>query len=114
MVTLTEQENGNLLISLDDKEELQDVISRKQDERDALFDILERSGLIGNGWGVIFEAGLTEAPVIGYDLDIDEDNGDIVSADKIWYYNEYMIKDFLAELKRNGEVVFTGHEDNVK
>ncbi|MEX0597551.1 MAG: hypothetical protein WD512_13755, partial [Candidatus Paceibacterota bacterium] len=63
MLELKELENGNLQLIVTDKEELQDVIDRQQDERDALYDMLERTGLIGNNWGVIFEAGLTEAPV---------------------------------------------------
>lgn len=111
MVNLVELESGNLQIIIKDREELQDVIDRGQDERDALFDILERTGLIGNGWGVIFEAGLTEAPVIGYDLDIDDD-GEIVSAEKLWYYNEYMVKSYLTQLMEDGYVIFTAHQDN--
>ena len=86
MVTLEKLENGNLKIVLNDKDELMDVIARGQDERDALYDILERTGLIGNGWGVIFDAGLTEAPVIGEDMFIAEHSGD-VTAENIWYFN---------------------------
>ena len=111
MVELKELENGNLQIIVTDKEELQDVIDRQQDERDALFDILERTRLIGNNWGVVFEGGLTEAPIIGYGLDID-DEGNIAGCEKVWYFNNYMIESYLETLKETGSVIFTGHEDN--
>lgn len=107
MVTLENLDNGNLKIVLDDKEELLDVIDRKQDERDGLFDILERSGHIGNGWAVIFNAGLTEAPVIGEQIDY-EDSGE-VTAENIYYFNNYMIQDYLAILRDEGSVEFTKH-----
>ena len=110
MVNLVELENGNLKIELTDREELLDVMDRGQDERDALYDILERTGLIGNNWAVIFEGGLTEAPIIGFDFDVD-DNG-AIDAEKVWYYNEYMVKSYLEELKEHGFVIFTGHQDN--
>jgi hypothetical protein len=113
MVRLEKVGNGNLKIILEDKEELLDVIDRKQDERDALYDILERTGLTNEAWGVIFNAGLTEAPVIGEDVFFSEESGE-VDAENVWYYNEYMIKDFLAELKENGYVIFTAHEGNKK
>jgi hypothetical protein len=114
MVRLEKLGNGNLKIVLTDKEELLNVIDRKQDERDALYDMLERSGLTKNGWwGVIFNAGLTEAPTVGEDVFCDADSGN-VNAENIWYYNEYMIKDYLSELKENGYVIFTAHQENKK
>lgn len=111
MVELKELENGNLQLILTDKEELQNVIDRGQDERDALYDILERTGLIGNNWSAVFEGGLTEAPIIGFGLDIDDD-GKINGCEKIWYFNNYMIESYLETLKDTGSVIFKGHEDN--
>jgi hypothetical protein len=109
MITLDKQPNGDLKIILNDKEELEDVRARPYtDERDALFDMMERSGYIGNGFDCVWNAGLTEAPVIGEDVSFDE-GGDIVNVSELWYYKQYMILDFLKELEEHGEVIFTKH-----
>jgi hypothetical protein len=111
MLDLIELENGNLKIVVTNKEELQDVIDREQDERDALFDMLERTGFIGNNWGVIYEAGLTEAPAIGYDLSY-ADDGELDDVEKLWFYNDYMVTSYLEKLKEDGFVIFTAHHIN--
>ena len=111
MVNLIELESGNLKVELTDIDELTDVISRGQDERDALFDMLERTGLIGNGWSVPFNVGLTETPAIAYMGDYN-DEGNLVDAEKLWYYNQYMVKAYLDELRCVGFVVFRKHDNN--
>lgn len=92
MVELEIQRDGSLLITLEDREELEDVIARSNDDSTA--EVLDMAGYLGNGWeDGTGEYALTDAPIIEYD-------------GEAWFYPMYMRKDWRKELLKRGRVIF--------
>jgi hypothetical protein len=106
MITLVEQDNGSLKIVANDKELLAEYLEKFPDDREFLFEILEQSGYIGNDWHCVMNAGLTEAPVIGYGA-IRDDDGGLDSYETIWYYPYYQQYHFGQSLIEQGFVYFS-------
>ena len=108
MITLTELKNGNLKITLNDKESLKELLDKGAYDSGLLFDMLEDAQYIGNNWYVVTDIPLTEAPVIGYGaIYDDEDSEDPDDYEKMWFFGGYMLKCFGKELLKTGEFVFT-------
>ena len=109
MIELTELKNGNLKISVSDKEEFENLLSREfTDERHYLVEMLDSGRYIGNDWEAPFNLGLTEVPAIAYGLQYDEE-GELEDMEKLWTFDNYMIDSYLEELKNTGEVEFILH-----
>jgi hypothetical protein len=109
MINLKELENGDLEISVTDKEEFEELLCKvAPDERCYLWDMLENARYAGNNWYAPMDLGLTEVPAVAYGA-LYEDDGSEEPNDyeKLWSYNNYMITSYLEELQENGKVVFT-------
>lgn len=106
MIELIELENGNLEIKLLNKKDFKDFLEKEQDERTALFELLDESRYIGNGWESPTEIGLTEAPAVSFGTQYDDEDEKVIGYDKLWYYADYQIKSFLDELKKYNFVIF--------
>jgi hypothetical protein len=107
MVELNKLENGNLQIELTDAELLFDYFD--QDKRPSVFDILEDSRYIGNGWSDETDnvsGFLTSSPIIAEGADHNEE-GFCVDAENFWYFDNYMIEDEWETLLNEGSVIFT-------
>lgn len=110
MVNLTELENGNLKITLEEGglDELETILERTNDERIHLVEMLDIAGYIGNDWYSPDEIGLTEAPAVARGASYpNQDNDEGVEYEKLWYFGDYMIVSFTEILKKEGSVVFT-------
>jgi hypothetical protein len=116
-IELTVQENGDLLITVVNREEFEAIVEREyQDERGYLAEMLDNSRYIGNDWHCPYEIGLTEAPAIGQGAVYPEDeNCDDSPADyeNLWYFGDYMIKSYIEILQNEGQIIFTAHRDNL-
>lgn len=117
MIELIELDNGNLELRLTNREDFEQMLERNyEDERAYLVDMLDCSHYIGNDWEVPTYIGLTEAPAIGYGMiwDDERDEDDfiisegvnVIDWEKLWVFDDYMIKDYLQELKEKGSVIF--------
>lgn len=113
MITATKLENGNLLITLDDKEDI-DEIRYERDEH-GFWSVVTRlfEQYSCNGSFTPFDAGdanpfvgLTSAPCIAESMDYD-DNGKAFIIGDFWYYGNYAITCPVEELIEHGEVEFT-------
>ncbi len=111
-VTLEETNNG-LVIKLDEngKEQLADV--PEEGNLENMFDDLFEDIQVNSDWKFFVNIGdvglgMSEAPAItkGYEYD---DNGELEESEgaELYYYDNYQIKDFVRELKENGEVTFS-------
>jgi hypothetical protein len=116
-IELNIQPDGDLKISICDKEEFENILSREySDERAYLCDLMDSARYTGNDWHCPFYIGLTEAPAIGQGALYPEDeayDGLPVDYENLWYFSDYMIKSYLEILEKEGSVVFTGHPDNI-
>lgn len=105
-VTWQELPNGDLKILADP--DMQACIKDRESGND-IFDYLE--GMLGNGFDVIHPeeiAALTDAPIIGYDVERSDQGELLPSAGmKVWWYPEYQVRDPLDDLVEKGELVFT-------
>lgn len=106
MIELIELENGNLEIRVLNKKDFKDFLQKDLEERDALFELLEDSRYIGNGWESPTEIGLTEAPAISFGTQYDEETDEVIGYDKLWIFSDYQIKSYLKELKKYNFVIF--------
>lgn len=109
MITLTEQKDGSLLISLKSKEDFKELLKRDfNDERQYLLEMMEDARYIGNNWDCLFNIGLTDAPAIGYGFIYtkEDEEGEDPDFEKIWWFSDYMTIDFLKVLEIDGEVTF--------
>lgn len=107
MVNLT-QLKGYLLITLSDREELEDLQERG---RVYVTDVLEGARLLGNGYYDLPEGwlGLTNAPGIGIGIaygDNEENDPLDVSFDAAYYYADYQITCWVEQLLEDGWVLF--------
>lgn len=115
MIKLTELNNGDLEISVTDKEEFDYELERFKDlcEDDVLHELLESGRYMGNNWFVGIYVGLTDSPTIAYGIGEEESEkaGEDVwmntTYEKAWYYPDYMVKSFLDELVEIGKTIFT-------
>ncbi|MDR1715400.1 MAG: hypothetical protein LBS20_06110 [Prevotella sp.] len=76
--------------------------------------MMEDSGYIGNDWDCLYNIGLTEAPVIGQGAIYPEDgdnshDGYPVNYENLWYFEDYMLRDYIELLRKEGYVDFTRH-----
>lgn len=120
MIELNILPDGNLKITLLDKAEFLDYfdISINEETKEIQFnngypsvrDVLEASGYIGNNWYDCTDLiGLTSSPIIGYDVEID-DNGKYIFTNedtKLWWFPNYQIENEWKTLLNNGSVIFT-------
>ena len=107
MITLKKLPNKNLLILLNDKEELGEMLKTKKEI--FIADLLETANYIGNGWEELQPediGALTEAPIIAEDVSRNEDTNEIENIGSIWWFPDYMIKDWIEILYNNGKVEF--------
>lgn len=109
MIELIEQTDGNLLIKIVDKEEFLELLEKGYtDERHPLWDMLEDARYIGNNWYVLMDLALTEIPCIAKgSIYANDDSESPDDYEFYWGYPNYMIWDYLAILKEEGQVVFT-------
>ena len=116
-IRLTILDNSNLRLSINDKEDFDDIKSKKYcDERHYLSDLMDNSGYIGNDWECCYDIGLTEAPAIAQGLiysEKDDNDGYPVDYENLWYFNSYMIESYIEILSRQGYVDFTAHYGNI-
>lgn len=92
-------ENGCKFI-LTDKEELIDIRRRTADDQMRLCDILDQARLLGNGFDLEDEVGLTETPAFSlYNAE--------TGADDLYYDPDYQIRCFTEILLRDGEFTFS-------
>lgn len=105
MIKLEELENGDLKIILINKE---DFIEEFPNLYPEIFDLLDRSGYLGNNWWNLTDlVGLTSSPLIGYDISIDDKgNLEFPKGCKIWWFPNYMIENPFERLYNKGEVIF--------
>lgn len=107
MVELNKLENGDLKIELTDAEMLVDYFLKEK--RPSVFDILEDSRHIGNGWSDETDnvlGFLTSAPIIAEDAD-HNDEGFCTDAESFWYFDNYVVEDEWETLLNEGSVIFT-------
>lgn len=113
-ITLKELDNGNLSLTLtkEGEEELLDKGENINEDEKLLQELLEDA--FGNGWTYIYPEqidALTNAPIIGYDVEID-DKGVLVNVDKVWWYPDYQIKNPIEVMLRDGSVEFISADKN--
>lgn len=120
MIQLNILKSGDLEIILKDKQAFLDYFDITIDENTkeisfnnsylSVGDVLESINYIGNGWfdctGLV---GLTDSPIIGYDIDFDDNDKPIFSSEgtKLWWYPEYMIKNEWETLINESKIIFT-------
>jgi hypothetical protein len=111
--------SGGLEISLLNKEAFEEAflyeIETDDDENieEALipievYEILDFDGRLGNGWSDLTgEVGLTDSPIIAYNVSRN-DEGDLEIHDdsEIYYFSNYMIENPWETLHTTGKVVF--------
>ena len=110
MIELKEMENGNLLITLKNKEEFKELMEENNNYPN-LWDILEFSKYNGNGWYDLTDRPefgfLTNSLLIGFDVEMNND-GDFIpnKNDKIWWFPNYAIENEWLTLLNEGQVIF--------
>ena len=106
MITLKIIPNG-LEISLEEKDKAE-FLETYPDLMPDLSDLLDSSRYLGNGWSdVTGHIGLTEAPAIGHNIDIDDNGNPIISEDsEVFYFPDYMIINEWETLYNTGKVIF--------
>jgi hypothetical protein len=107
---------GNLLISTEagDAEMLADLYSKNgEDDLAFMADLLEETGWQPNGQLMAVNpediGALTEAPILTDDRTI-EDDGSTTVHGKVWWYPNYMVKNFATEMINTGKTEFTSAE----
>ena len=98
--------NGNLEIRILNKKDFREFLKKDLEERMALWELLEDSKYIGNGWDSPTEIGLTEAPAVSFGTQYDEETDEVEGYDKLWIYSNYQVKSFLSELNKYNFVIF--------
>lgn len=108
MIELVKQENGHLMIKLVDREDVAELLDKHDNESATVTDMLDSGGYLGNDWHVPEDIGLTEAPAIGQGAiyNDNEEEPEILDFENLWYYPEYMVKNFVEELLDQGFVIF--------
>ncbi len=115
-IILEELSTGDLKMSLnpkntDAREDVQYLYDFRSSGGSALWDLLENSRYIGNDWHEVQPAeigALTDAPIIGYRAQYDsEDSQQPDRYEKIWWFPNYQVEDFLETLLKDGAVIFT-------
>lgn len=110
---ITVLENGNLQLQISDQEERQEFALNNvnRGEASAICDALEPYSCNGSytwfcaGDGNPF-VGLSNAPCIAERLDVD-DNGECTVDGDFWFLDDYMVRDYMAELGNGLAVIFT-------
>jgi hypothetical protein len=106
--------NGDLEITLTDegRAEFDDILAEqeKHGSMQALCELLEYQ--LCNGWDWVRpeEIGaLTNAPILSEEVDRD-DQGDLKSVGRVYWFPDYMVTDEIEELQKTGKIVFKGVE----
>ena len=115
---ITILDNGNLESAFDNDEEANDALERYmigEDDLSILVDGLESYST--NGSLTAFDAGdgnpfvgLTEAPCIAEGMDVSDDGKNSVVG-RFWYFEGYMIFDFINIMLTDQRVVFTLYKE---
>ena len=106
MVELKEFKHG-LLITLTDKEELEDKLN--EDRIFSAVDMLDSARYLGNGWDELAPeqiGALTNAPIIGHNINWGDNGIELNEDSLIYWYPNYMIEDPFRVLLEKGEVFF--------
>jgi hypothetical protein len=118
MIELNILPDGNLEIKLIDKEEFLncfDITINNETNKiefkkyPSVGEVLDYSHYLGNNWfdctGLV---GLTDSPIIAYDIDFDDNGKAIFTSEgtKLWWYPVYMIKSEWEVLLNEGSVIF--------
>ena len=107
MIDLIPLDDGNLEIRILNKKDFREFLKKDLfEERMALWELLEDSKYIGNGWDSPTEIGLTEAPAVSFGTQYDEETDEVEGYDKLWIYSNYQVKSFLSELNKYNFVIF--------
>ena len=104
-IQLIELITGDLMIVLNNKEELQEL-KLKLNENEITAELLDLSRYTGNGWYCNQVIGLTEADNICFNAIYNDSNTEPVDFEKIWYYPYYMVKSYTDELLKDSFVIF--------
>lgn len=105
----TIQDDGRLLLEteIEDREILDEG---DLDDLERLYRLLEPYW--SNGGFEPFDAGegnpfvgLTSAPCIAESMDVDDDGACAITG-RLWYFGDYMVRDFIEELRNHGRVAF--------
>lgn len=113
MVNLFVNINGNLEITVNDRESYVEYFRNVHynnpfNNRDETSSLLDSSGYLGNDWHGDILFALSDAPNICYGASYTETDDSPVDFEQIFYYPDYMIKDWKYELFRRNKVVFSG------
>lgn len=113
MITLEITPNGNLEITLTEKDAF---LEEFPDMLPSVGDLLEASRYLGNNWfdltGLV---GLTESPIIGFDVSFEEDTDKILLDNaKVWWFPNYQIVNPFEILVDEGSIIFTKCDDIMK
>lgn len=107
MIELIKLDNGNLEIKVINKKDFKEFLKDERDEREALYDLLDDSRYLGNGWDAPTNIGLTEAPALAFGTQYaSEDDDSVIGYDELYVYGEYMMKSYLDELNKYNFVIF--------
>jgi hypothetical protein len=103
-------ENGNMVLRLtpDAVEEISELQEKGYTDQDILIDLLEFQ--FSNGFtNITGNAGLTESVVIAQDMAYNEETDEEYVDDetKVWFYPDYMIRDYVEQLLEEKELIFT-------
>lgn len=106
-------EKGRLRIVLepDSKDDVEALLDMPADQ--AFAELVEWH--LGNGWELLNPAeigAITESPILSREVERDE-NGNLVSVGKVYWYPEYEAKSELEELLKHGEIVLRQHSASV-
>lgn len=101
-------EDGQLHIRLDPeaREEVEELLDKPVDQ--AFAELIEYH--LANGWTLLDPedvGALTASPILSEEVQYDED-GNIASVGRVYWYPEYQVKSEIEELLEDGEVVFRG------
>jgi hypothetical protein len=105
MITIEISENKKeLKIVLTDRAEFIEKFGEENPNPD-ISTLLDDSRYLGNGyWDLTDRIGLTSSPIIGYDIETDEDLN-YVSGDVYWFPN-YQVENPFETLLKEGFVIF--------
>lgn len=112
MLTITQQTNGNLALSIDnesDRAELKDELQTKS-ELQVYADLLEQfqaNGSYTNLSSDVFSFGLTSDPYILVEECTFEDDGSVTVYGGMWNYPDYMINSVIEKLVAGETVILT-------
>jgi hypothetical protein len=102
------QVNGNLRIVLleEARVDVQEIASKELDADSRLAEVVDWQ--LSNGWSFVRPedvSALTDAPIITEDIDTDN-QGNVLKVGTVYWYQQYEVRDPVAQLLENGYVEF--------